>query len=40
MNKMADAFITSVPALEDELVNLILEGQIQARIDSYNKVSP
>lgn len=38
MDKMADAFITSVPALEDELVNLILDGQIQARIDSYNKI--
>ena len=39
MNKMALAFNTSVNALEDELINLILDGQIQARIDSQNKVN-
>jgi DNA-binding TFAR19-related protein (PDSD5 family) len=39
MNKMAIAFNTSVNALEDELINLILDGQIQARIDSQNKAS-
>ncbi len=39
MNKMAAAFNTSVPALEDELMQLILDGQINARIDSHNKVS-
>lgn len=38
MNKMATAFNTTVPALEDELMQLILEGQINARIDSHNKV--
>jgi len=38
MHKMASAFNTSVLALEDELMTLILEGQINARIDSHNKV--
>lgn len=38
MRKMAAAFNTTVPALEDELMQLILDGQIQARIDSHNKV--
>ncbi|XP_071445855.1 COP9 signalosome complex subunit 1 [Hetaerina americana] len=38
MRKMAFAFNTTVPALEDELMQLILEGQIQARIDSHNKI--
>ena len=38
MNKMAVAFNTSTNALEDELIHLILDGQIQARIDSQNKV--
>ncbi|XP_065343145.1 COP9 signalosome complex subunit 1 isoform X2 [Cloeon dipterum] len=38
MRKMAESFNTSVPALEDELMQLILDGQIQARIDSHNKV--
>ncbi|KAK2164227.1 hypothetical protein LSH36_67g01013 [Paralvinella palmiformis] len=37
MHKMASAFNTSVLALEDELMTLILEGQINARIDSHNK---
>ena len=35
---MAHAFNTTVSRLEDELSNLILDGQIQARIDSHNKV--
>ena len=38
MKRMATAFNRSVPALEDELMQLILDGQIQARIDSHNKV--
>ena len=38
MHKMASAFNTSVGALEDELMQLILDGQINARIDSHNKV--
>lgn len=38
MHKMADAFNRSVPALENELMQLILDGQIQARIDSHNKI--
>lgn len=38
MNKMAAAFNTTVSSLEDELMQLILDGQIQARIDSHNKV--
>ena len=38
MRRMAEAFNTSVTALEDELMQLILDGQIQARIDSHNKV--
>ncbi|KAG1675709.1 COP9 signalosome complex subunit 1 [Nymphon striatum] len=37
MNKMATAFNTTVSGLEDELMILILDGQIQARIDSHNK---
>lgn len=39
MFKMAEALNTSVTALEDELMQLILDGQVQARIDSHNKVS-
>lgn len=35
---MAESFNTTTSALEQELINLILEGQIQARIDSQNKV--
>jgi len=35
---MAGSFNTSVASLEDELMTLILEGKIQARIDSHNKV--
>lgn len=38
MKRMATAFNRTVPALEDELMQLILDGQIQARIDSHNKV--
>ncbi|KAL0271003.1 UNVERIFIED_CONTAM: hypothetical protein PYX00_008249 [Menopon gallinae] len=38
MRKMAAAFNTTVPALENELMQLILDGQIQARIDSHNKI--
>ena len=36
---MASSFNTTVNQLEDELMALILDGQIQARIDSHNKVS-
>ena len=39
MNKMVTAFNTTINALEDELMQLILDGQINARIDSHNKVS-
>ncbi|KAL5018991.1 hypothetical protein ScPMuIL_004713 [Solemya velum] len=38
MGKMAQAFNTTVPALENELMQLILDGQINARIDSHNKI--
>nr|BAN21327.1 cop9 signalosome complex subunit [Riptortus pedestris] len=38
MGKMALALNTNVSALEDELMQLILDGQIQARIDSHNKI--
>ncbi|XP_037074697.1 COP9 signalosome complex subunit 1-like isoform X2 [Pollicipes pollicipes] len=38
LRKMAEAFNTTVPELEDELMRLILDGQIQARIDSHNKI--
>lgn len=38
MHKMAIAFNRSVLALENEVMQLILEGQIQARIDSHNKI--
>lgn len=39
LRKMALCFNTPLPDLEDELVQLILDGHIQARIDSINKVS-
>lgn len=39
MTKMAQAFNTTVAALEDELTQLILEGLINARIDSHSKVT-
>ncbi|CAG7725017.1 unnamed protein product [Allacma fusca] len=38
LNRMADSFNTTVSALENELMQLILDGQIQARIDSHNKI--
>ncbi|XP_055905909.1 COP9 signalosome complex subunit 1b [Eupeodes corollae] len=38
MRSMATAFNRSVSALENELMQLILDGQIQARIDSHNKI--
>lgn len=38
MVKMATAFNRSVSALENEIMHLILDGQIQARIDSHNKI--
>ncbi len=38
MRLMAECFNTSVAALEEELMGLILDGQVQARIDSHNKV--
>ncbi|XP_067936793.1 COP9 signalosome complex subunit 1-like [Watersipora subatra] len=38
MAKMATAFNTTVADLENELMLLILEGEINARIDSHNKV--
>lgn len=38
MGKMAVAFNTSLPALEDELTRLILDGTISARIDSHSKI--
>jgi len=37
LDKMAAAFSTSVPALENELTGLILDGQMNARIDSHNR---
>lgn len=39
MRRMATAFNTTVAALEDELTQLILEGLINARIDSHSKVA-
>uniref|UniRef100_A0A3B5LQH2 PCI domain-containing protein n=1 Tax=Xiphophorus couchianus TaxID=32473 RepID=A0A3B5LQH2_9TELE len=38
MTKMAQAFNTTVAALEDELTQLILEGLVNARIDSHSKI--
>ncbi|XP_020248166.1 COP9 signalosome complex subunit 1-like [Asparagus officinalis] len=37
LSTMADAFNTSVSELEKDLVALITDNQIQARIDSQNK---
>lgn len=37
LNEMARAFNMTVPALEKELADLIVSGQISARIDSHNK---
>lgn len=38
MNKMASAFKSSVADLEADLVKLIMDGHVNARIDSHNKV--
>ena len=38
LNKMSASFNTSVISLEDELTQLILDGQISARIDSRKKI--
>ncbi|KAF7495673.1 COP9 signalosome complex subunit 1 [Sarcoptes scabiei] len=38
LHLMASAFNTTVSGIENELTNLILKGQIQARIDSHNKI--
>ena len=38
MRVMATAFNRTVIALENEIMQLILDGQIQARIDSHNKI--
>jgi COP9 signalosome complex subunit 1 len=38
MHKMASSFNTTIAVLEDELMQLILDGRISARIDSHNKV--
>ena len=39
MRRMATTFNRTVQELEDELMQIILDGQIRARIDSTNKVS-
>jgi len=38
LNAMAQAFNTDVASLEKELAGLIMEGSIQARIDSHSKI--
>lgn len=38
LTRMAESFETDVPQLTDELSALIIDGQIDARIDSHNKV--
>lgn len=38
LNSMAAAFNTTIAQLEEELTQLILDGQISARIDSSNKI--
>ena len=38
LKTMATAFNMTVSQLENELMSLIIEGQIQATIDSHNKV--
>jgi hypothetical protein len=35
---MAESFETDVPALIEELSALIIDGKIDARIDSHNRV--
>ncbi|KAJ4462782.1 putative COP9 signalosome complex subunit 1 [Paratrimastix pyriformis] len=38
LTRMAPAFNTTVGDLESELAALIMDGKIQARIDSHNKI--
>lgn len=38
LNEMSLAFNMNAKELESELVSLILEGQVKAKIDSYNKI--
>ena len=38
MHKMAQSFNTTVTQLESEVATLVMDGQIQGRIDSHNKV--
>lgn len=38
MYKMAEAFDTSIQELENEIIGLICDGHIKARIDSHNKI--
>mmetsp|Transcript_29356 Transcript_29356/g.56342 ORF Transcript_29356/g.56342 Transcript_29356/m.56342 type:complete len:415 (-) Transcript_29356:242-1486(-) len=38
LSKMAAAFNTTVTGIEGELASLIMDNQIQARIDSHNKI--
>lgn len=38
LGKMSVAFNTTTAAIEEELIQMILDGQIQARIDSQNKI--
>ena len=38
LERMASAFTSSVQEIEEECMQLILDGQIAARIDSYNKI--
>ncbi|EDV97606.1 COP9 signalosome complex subunit 1b [Drosophila grimshawi] len=38
MHKMATAFNSTIGDLENEVMQLILDGQIQARIDSHNRI--
>lgn len=38
MHKMAEAFNTTVADLEKEIINLIYDGHLKARIDSHNKI--
>ena len=37
---MAEAFNTDISSLENELIALILDGMVSARIDSHAKVNP
>lgn len=38
MRKMSEAFNCTIFDLENEIMQLILDGQIQGRIDSHNKI--